>query len=423
MEVVVLILKIFVIVEVAIMLVYTIRHFLFTLNRVLGEQRIYYHDIVDSDLPAVTVIVPMHNEEKVAADILDHLIREEYPVDRFEIIVIDDHSEDDTAQIIDRYALEHPHLIKPFHRDSGERGKTHGLNEALDMASGEIIAVFDADYIPASGILRDIVVCFKDPEVGAVMGRVVPKNTGASLLTRLLDLERSGGYQVDQQARHNMRLIPQYGGTVGGFRKDLVVSMGGFNSRILTEDTELTFLLFVNGWKVVYANRAECYEESPESWEVRARQITRWARGHTQVMFKYLMPLLRSPHLSRKEKMDGLLLMGIFMIPPLILLGIPVALALFFLGEMQIVDAILIFLFVAAYNSFGNFAPFFQIGTASFLDGTRDRVKLLPIFFFSFIFNLLYVSRGSVAAIGDVILRRKPVWEKTKRFRKEEKVA
>ena len=70
----------------------------------------------------------------------------------------------------------------------------------------------------AAGLLKQLVAPFFDPEVGAVMGRVVPVNSGANLLTRLLDLERSGGYQVDQQARMNMNLMPQYGGTVGGVR-------------------------------------------------------------------------------------------------------------------------------------------------------------------------------------------------------------
>ena len=79
--------------------------------------------------------------------------------------------------------------------------------------------VFDADYIPGPRLLKQLVAPFFDAEVGAVMGRVVPLNVGESLLTRLLDLERAGGYQVDQQARMNLRLIPQYGGTVGGVRR------------------------------------------------------------------------------------------------------------------------------------------------------------------------------------------------------------
>ena len=93
----------------------------------------------------------------------------------------------------------------------------------MKISKGDVIIVFDADYLPPKGIIRDIAITFKDPEVGAVMGRVIPENSHRNFLTRVLDLERSGGYQVDQQARYNLGLLPQYGGTVGGFRKKITM--------------------------------------------------------------------------------------------------------------------------------------------------------------------------------------------------------
>ncbi len=418
MELAILILRAYTVFEIFILLLYTIRHFAFTFNRVFGEQRLYYQDIVDSELEKVTVLVPMHNEEAVARDVLTQLTKIDYPKSKFEVIPINDHSVDKTREILDDFAAKFPY-IKPLHRDTGGRGKPHGLNDAMDLATGDIIIVFDADYIPAKGIIRDIAICFKDRQVGAVMGRVIPKNTGTNMLTRLLDMERSGGYQVDQQARHNMLMIPQYGGTVGGFRKDVALWLGGFNPFLLTEDTELTFLLLLKGWKVVYANKAECYEESPEDWAVRARQISRWSRGHTQVMLKSFFPLFKTKHLNAKEKMDGSMLLLIYLIPLIMIIGIPISMMLFFLGQMNLIDFILIFILVAAYNSFGNFAPFYQIGTANFLDGATDRIKMLPLFFFCFLFNVLYISKGAWSGILDIILKRNPEWQKTTRFRKQ----
>jgi len=187
MALVILILKGIMWVVIGMMLVYSIRHIRFTYNRILGEQRLYYQDIVDSDLLKVTVLIPMHNEEKVAADILTALADADYPPDRLEIIPVNDHSEDGTREILDGFARRFRN-IKPLHRDEGIRGKPAALNDAMEICEGDIIVVFDADYLPPRGMIRDLVVCFKDPEIGAVMGRVVPVNTGTNLLTRLLDM-------------------------------------------------------------------------------------------------------------------------------------------------------------------------------------------------------------------------------------------
>ena len=435
MEMVVLILKIYVFGVALIFAVYVFRHLIFTLSRIAGEQRIYYQDIVDSELPAVSVLVPMHNEEVVAREILEALVCTIYPSEKLEIIPImsmenenaspknveiipiDDHSTDGTRDILKEYASKYAQ-VRPIYRENVQRGKPQSLNEAIMVAHGHIIVVFDADYIPPKGIIRDLAMCFNDPEVGAVMGRVIPVNTSRSLLTRLLDLERSSGYQVDQQARHNLKLLPQYGGTVGAFRKDVVEAFGMFDLHSLTEDTELTFRLFVKGWKVVYANRAECYEEVPEEWSVRARQIKRWSRGHNRVMFKYILPVLKSKYISLREKVDGLLLLFVYALPMVFILAMFSSLALFFLGEMQLFQGIFIFLLIIAFNAFGNFAPFYQIATASFLDGGTYRIRLLPFLLFSFFFNIWYVAQGFCYAVVDVLTKRRTNWEKTRRYKK-----
>ena len=189
----------------------------------------------------------------------------------------------------------YPARISPFHRSGGKAGKSAALKDALHFAEGDIAIIFDADYVPGRGLLKQLVAPFFDPEVGAVMGRVVPVNSGANLLTRLLDLERSAGYQVDQQARMNLNLMPQYGGTVGGVRLSAVEAVGGWHDDTLAEDTDITFRLMFNGWKTVYTNRSECYEEVPEEWGVRIKQVTRWAKGHNQVMARYWWQFATQP--------------------------------------------------------------------------------------------------------------------------------
>lgn len=400
---------------IVIMSIYAIRHFIFAYNRLFGRQRFYYNDIYSSKMPSISVIIPMHNEEQVLEYVLESLLECDYDRDRLEIIPINDNSTDRTKELLNEYHDKYE-FIRPLHRDCPHRGKPAGLNDAMRLAKGEIIIVFDADYRPAKDMLKQLAVAFQDPEVGAVMGRVIPYNTNKNLLTRLINLERCGGYQVDQQARYNLKTIPQYGGTVGGFRKDLMLEMGGFNPLVLAEDTELTYRLYTNGWKVIYANSAECYEEAPETWDVRAKQIRRWARGHNQVLFRYFWKVISTPYMNFREKVDGILLLLVYAVPFFLALGQIDSFILFFLGEMDIFAGWWVLLFIGAYTSFGNFAPFYEIGTGLMLDGVKGEALLLPLIMFNFYFYMWYISLGFIDAIADVITRRKVKWAKTKRF-------
>ena len=398
-----------------VMAVYTVRHFIFSQNRLMGRQRLYYSDIYSSRMKSISVLIPMHNEEQVLNNVLDTLLECDYDRDRLEIIPINDNSTDRTKEMLDQYHEKYE-FIRPLHRDCENRGKPAGLNDAMQTARGEIIIVFDADYRPARDMLKQLAIAFEDPEVGAVMGRVIPYNANKNLLTRLVNLERCGGYQVDQQARYNLRTIPQYGGTVGGFRKEVMLESGGFNTKVLAEDTELTYRLYTKGWKVIYANSAECYEEAPETWEVRGRQIRRWARGHNQVLFRYFLKVIVSTHMNLREKVDGLLLLFAYAVPFVLALGQLNSIVLFFRGEMDLFAGWWVLLFIGAYTSFGNFAPFFEIGTSLVLYGVKGEALMLPLLIFNFYFYMWNISRGFLDAVGDVLTGRQAQWVKTARF-------
>src|SRR5579863_4689886 len=289
---------------IALICIYTFRHYCFTLNRLFGRQRHPYVDVESAAWPAVTVLIAAHNEEAVVSDILKALLEVDYPRERMTIIPVNDRSTDRTREIIDAFVERHP-FIEPFHRSGGKPGKAAALKDAMARVNTEVVLIFDADYIPGKALIRQLVAPFFDPEIGAVMGRVVPLNVGKKLLTRLLDLERSGGYQVDQQARMNLHMVPQYGGTVAGIRKSALNEIGGWNENALAEDTDLTYRLLIAGWKTVYENRAECYEEVPERWPVRVRQIMRWAKGHNQAMVRYTSSTTKCSAASWIERADG----------------------------------------------------------------------------------------------------------------------
>ena len=393
--------------------VYTLRHYAFTINRLLGRQRHPYALIDAMRWPDVTVWVPAHNEEAVIADNLEALLRVDYPPERLTIMPVNDRSRDRTREIIDEYVERYPGRITPFHRESGTPGKSAALRDASALVDSEIVLIFDADYVPGRDIIKRLAAPFADPEVGAVMGRVVPMNTGANLLTRLTELERTGGYQVDQQARMNLGLVPQYGGTCGGMRQSALEAVGGWTADTLTEDTDATCRLLEGGWKVAYVNRAECYEETPEDWDVRVRQVGRWARGHTDAAYRYTARMLRSRHLRPRERLDALLLMGVYAMSPVLMMGWFLALLVFYLGA-QPAHGLLALLAVASYNTLGNFAAFFEIATGVRLDGSPRRARLLPLNLLGFVVSLWATTR---AVVSETLPGGAFVWHKTERFR------
>jgi cellulose synthase/poly-beta-1,6-N-acetylglucosamine synthase-like glycosyltransferase len=302
----------------------------------------------------------------------------------------------------------------------GKPGKAAALKDAMTLVKTEVVLIFDADYIPGKALLRQLVAPFFDPEIGAVMGRVVPLNVGKKCLTRLLDLERSGGYQVDQQARMNLHLVPQYGGTVAGVRKSALQEIGGWNENALAEDTDLTYRLLIAGWKTAYENRAECYEEVPERWPVRVRQITRWAKGHNQAMASYIGRTARCSGLGWFERLDGLLLLGVYLMGPVLLLGWLLAVVLFYTGAQ--IGGGLTVLALGAFTTLGNFAAFFEIAAAARLDGSRERIRLLPLTLFGFTVSLISVSQAAwqqayEGTVGNFFGNHELVWDKTERSR------
>jgi hypothetical protein len=251
-----------------------------------------------------------------------------------------------------------------------------------------------------------------------VMGRVVPANVGATLLAALLELERSAGYQISQQARHNLGLAPLFGGTVGGVRSSALRAVGGWNPDSLTEDTDLSFALLAHGLKVFYVNRAECYEEAPESWPVRRRQIARWATGHTDCMHRFWLLVLRAKWLNVPEKMDALFVLACYWTAPILVLGWLASLVLFFSPQAHTAPVLAAALALVGYQLFGNQATFVEIGVGALLDGNRQRVFLMPLNLFN--------SFASTGAICSALVKyylyklfgsRSRYWHKTLRYR------
>jgi cellulose synthase/poly-beta-1,6-N-acetylglucosamine synthase-like glycosyltransferase len=217
-----------------------------------------------------------------------------------------------------------------------------------------------------------------------------------------------------------LQLLPQYGGTVGGVRRRALNEIGGFDDDILAEDTDITFKLFLHKWIVIYQNSCECYEEVPENWDVRVRQIGRWAKGHNQVLFKEFKTLVKNKDISFFGKVDATLLLGIFLMGPVMFVAWGLAQIVYYTGHTEQSLVVVSFITFLTFSSFGNFALFFEIGTAAFLDGFHRRIRLLPLGVGFFFVSLTTVSKTFFKQIwDDKILKKEMVWQKTERFREK----
>ncbi|NLE06510.1 MAG: glycosyltransferase family 2 protein [Crenarchaeota archaeon] len=366
-------------------------------------------------VPMVSILVPAHNEGQVLEKLLQSLTCLTYPKNKLEVIIINDASNDQTQHIADNFSSNYSYMYA-LHRfpPIGGVGKAAALNDGLNYSIGEIVLCFDADYLPCRDIVEKLVKEFVNPVVGAVQGRPVVQNESQSFITRIITLERIGGYRVDQEARNLLKLIPQFGGTVGGFRRSILFDLGGFDEKMLTEDTDLTFHIYLKGYKIRYAGDAECYEEAVKTLKTYWRQRHRWARGHMQVCCKHAFNVVRSKYLTKKEKIDGLLLLHIYFVPVLTLFASVNGIILWLFGFLPISNALVLFLPLTLYSIAGNFAPFFEIGIGTYLDGRKQLHWLSPLLFFAFLYNMLICTKAFFDVFGGLLFGRAQTnWAKT----------
>jgi len=400
-----------------ILFIYVVRHYLFAFSRMFGTQHNLYAEIVEANWPSVTILTAAHNEEKVIGDLLSSIVKVDYPKELLQVIIINDRSEDKTGEIIEEYVKNYPDQFVHCHRTEGTNGKSAALLYGMPLVRGAITLVFDADYILGPFLIKKLVCPFFDPEVGLVMGRVIPGNVDKNLLTRLIDMERCGGYQVNQQARENMHTIPQYGGTAGGIRSNALLEVGGWQEDFLAEDTEITFRLLSNGWISVYQNNAECLELCPETWPVRIRQIKRWAKGHNQVCAHYFFKTLFNNRLKLWARIDGVLLLCTFLISPLLLSGWVIFTIAYLFNIIPGVSTVLEFIILIFFIGMGNFTIFFEIAAAVHLDNLRDvignRIRLLPFAYLNFFVSMFVLSFALIEQMTIDLFKKGVHWQRT----------
>lgn len=299
--------------EIVIILLYSISLlyiFLFS----MGQLHLTYvyikakKNIVDANpelvtFPFVTIQLPIYNEKYVVERLLDAVSQFDYPKEKLEIQVLDDSTDETTEIILKKIESLRPLNLnfKLIHREHRVGYKAGALEHGFHVASGEFIAIFDADFIPSPDFLKKTLPYFVNEKVGVVQTRWGHINKDYSILTQLQAFGLDAHFSIEQTARSAAGSFINFNGTCGVWRKTCIANAGGWSNDTLTEDLDLSYRAQLNGWKIHYLEEVETKGELPVIMPAIKSQQYRWNKGAAETAKKHFGNVLRS-HLSWKNK-------------------------------------------------------------------------------------------------------------------------
>jgi cellulose synthase/poly-beta-1,6-N-acetylglucosamine synthase-like glycosyltransferase len=313
-------------------------------------------------LPKVTIQLPLYNERYVLERLIDETVKIEYPRELLQIQVLDDSTDDshDFAEAICEKYRNIGHNIEYRHRTSRAGFKAGALQEGLKTATGEFVAVFDADFIPPVDFLTRTINHFADPKVGVVQTRWSYLNRDFNFLTEVEGLLLDGHFILEHGARSRAGYFFNFNGTAGMLRRAMIEDAGGWQHDTLTEDSDLSYRAQLKGWRFVYLPGLDCPSELPVEIHGFQVQQFRWAKGLTQCA-KKLLPGILEADIPRRTKFEAIMHLTPNISYPLMMvisaLMLPVMIVRFYMGvwQMMLLD------FPLIVASFWSLAAFYVI--------------------------------------------------------------
>jgi cellulose synthase/poly-beta-1,6-N-acetylglucosamine synthase-like glycosyltransferase len=385
-------------------------------------------------LPRVTVQLPLYNERYVVERLLEEVLKLDYPKHLLQIQVLDDSTDEThpfTEALVERYrALGHP--IEYRHRSNRDGFKAGALQEGLKTATGELIAIFDADFIPPPDFLTRTADFFTDPKVGVVQARWSYLNREYNVLTEVEAMLLDGHFMLEHVARCGRGLFFNFNGTAGMLRRKMIDDAGGWQHDTLTEDCDLSYRAQLKGWRFVYLPGLNCPSELPVEMHAFQVQQSRWAKGLTQVSRKLLPAILRAP-ISWREKVEAFFHLTPNLSYPLMMvvsaLILPVMIVRFYIGwwQMLLIDMPLLiasFLSISAFYLTAQWAAnpkgwkrtifmipaLLAVGVALTVINTRAVLEALLGIKTGFVRTAKYAIAGDRVRLGETEYRRKSGW-------------
>ncbi len=329
---------------------------------------------IPTEWPRVTVQLPIYNERYTVERLINAVARFEYPRDRLQVQVLDD-STDDTTDLIRRLVDKHAANgldIELIHRTDQSGFKAGALAEGLKTAKGELVAIFDADFVPPAGWLKKTVPEFHDLRLGCLQTRWGHLNDKFNTLTLAQSLGIDGHFVIEQAARSRNHLFMNFNGTAGLWRKACIEDAGGWQSDTLTEDLDLSYRAQLRGWQIDYLPDVVVPAELPAQIEAFKKQQFRWAKGSFQTL-KKLVPSLLESDTPWYKKMLGLFHMTGYFVHPLMLGALLLMLPVGFFTPQ--VFKWMPWMMIAA------FAPplMYLLSATEHLPRLSDRLRLIPL--------------------------------------------
>lgn len=261
----------------------------------------------EGDFPFITVQLPVFNELYVVERLIEQVSKFDWPKDRFEIQVLDD-STDESVEVAAKKIEEVKTLgidIQHVRRSDRSGFKAGALAYGLEMAKGDLIAIFDADFLPRRDMLKKVVPFFKDPEIGVVQTKWEHINNDHSVLTQLQAFGLDAHFRVEQAGRNAGGHFINFNGTAGVWRKETIIDAGGWQSDTLTEDLDLSYRAQLNGWKFKYLEELESPAELPAAMKALKTQQYRWTKGAAECAVKNLPKVIRKKGLGFGTKVHA----------------------------------------------------------------------------------------------------------------------
>jgi len=358
--------------------------------------RVIAEDTDPDSLPRVTIQLPLYNEATVLGRLLEATAKMAYPRSKLEIQVLDD-STDESRQMarakVESLRKNPPALPKGtradwngpldmvyIHRVDRTGYKAGALDAGLKVAKGELVAIFDADFIPGDRFLRDLVPHFTGDEnakVGMVQARWGHMNRDLSLLTRVQALMLDGHHLVENRARAAAGWLFNFSGTGGMWRKQAIEQSGGWQHDTLTEDLDLSYRAQMAGWKFVYREDVVTPAELPEDVSAFRAQQFRWAKGTVQTARKLMARVMKSD-LTLSQRLEAFFHMTPhFAYPLMVVLSVLLLPALILMPATNPMTMLLIDL-PLCIGTTGSLAAFYAMAEAAQGRRRMDAIRILP---------------------------------------------